>query len=79
MGIAQLACVQFYCLQILMDDLQMTVDRLFNMPNDTIRNVLLVNEIAEVELTKLIKSLSSLHKHYGKYIRLCFIAVMLPL
>ena len=45
----------------------MTVDGLFNMPSDAISNALLVNEIDKGEHTKLIKSLNSLHKHYGKY------------
>lgn len=62
----------FCCVQILRDDLQMTVDKLFNLQVDAIGNVAFVNEIGETDCSKLLSSLDTLHKHYRKPL------VMLP-
>ena len=62
----ELHVLNYHCLQILRDDLQLTVDRLFNLTTDAISNVTFANDINETEHAKLIKSLNSIHKHYGK-------------
>ena len=53
--------------QILREDLHLTLDALFNLQLDAVRNVTSANDISASEHTKLVASLERLHKHYGEH------------
>ena len=56
-----------HSMQILREDLQLTLDGLFNLQLDAVNNVTSANEISATEHSKLVTSLERLHKHYGEH------------